>query len=73
MYLADGKEKKSYRIEQIEEGRQIKIKLSTRGLIEGTVLRIIKNDGTGPIIIGVMSSRISLGRGLCNKIKVKEI
>ena len=73
MFLAETKEKQSYKIIKIQEGKQLKLQLTARGLLPGTILRIIKNDGLGPLILAIKATRISIGRGLASKIEVVEL
>ena len=73
MLLSNSEEEKVYEIVSIEEGKMSRLKLSARGIIPGAYLKIIKNDKKGPIIIGLNTMRMSIGRGLCNKIYVEEI
>ncbi len=71
MVLSEAEEKKLYKLVQIEDRNEIKLKLIAMGLSPGCVLTVIKNDLSGPLILGIdTSSRISLGRSLAQKIEV---
>jgi ferrous iron transport protein A len=73
MFLTDAEEKKSYKIVKIEEGKGIKLKLSSMGLLPGKIVKIVKNDFSGPIILAIKTGRISVGRGLSKKIQVLKL
>lgn len=70
MVLSEAEEKKLYKLVQIEDKNEIKLKLIAMGLSPGCVLTVIKNDLSGPLILGIDTSRISLGRSLAHKIEV---
>jgi Fe2+ transport system protein FeoA len=61
------------KIQIIEGGKEIKIKLMSLGLNIGTEVLMIKNDFKGPIIIAIDQNRIILGRELSNKIEILKI
>jgi len=70
MFLVDAEEKKSYKVVKIEEGKKMKLKLSAMGILIGKEIKVIKNDFSGPIILGIKAGRISIGRGLAKKIEI---
>jgi len=70
MILSQAKEENFYKLIQIEDKKEIKMKLIAMGLSPGSIVTVVKNDFSGPLIIGINSSRISLGRSLANKIEV---
>lgn len=72
MLLSQAEENKNFIIIRIDEGMQIRKKLAAMGIREGICLKVIKNDFTSPIMIGIKGSRISLGRGLGKKIEIYE-
>ncbi|KPK32584.1 MAG: hypothetical protein AMS24_03850 [Chlamydiae bacterium SM23_39] len=63
----------NYKIVSIGEGKKIKLRLISMGLYVGVILKIIKNDKFGPLILSVKGSRISVGRGLAMKIIVERV
>jgi Fe2+ transport system protein FeoA len=71
--LDQAEEKKPYKIIEVAEGRLIKLKLTSMGIYPEVIVRIIKNDKFGPVILAIRSSRVSLGRSLAKKIIVEEI
>lgn len=70
MFLADADEKKFYMLVHVEDTKEIKLKLAAMGLSKGSLVKVIKNDFFGPVILGKNSTRISLGRSLAQKIEV---
>ena len=50
----------------------IKKRLCDLGLHDGTKVRVVKNDISGPIIINVKDSKLIIGRRQANKIRVEE-
>ena len=60
------------RIVTIEAGRGLKNRLAAMGLLADVDIRIVRNDGTGQIIVGVKNSKIILGRGMSHKVFVVE-
>ena len=73
MFLVNAEEKKSYKIVKIEQGKGIKLKLASMGLLPGKIVKIIKNDFSGPVIVAIKAVRISVGRGLSKKIQVSSL
>ena len=53
-------------------GRGIRMRLHSLGLIPGVKLRVLNNNGAGPLMVAVMDSRVALGRGMAHKIMVEE-
>jgi len=68
-FLATGKEAV---VRKITGGRTACYKLSEMGFTNGTIVRAVRNDGYGPMIVSVRESRIAIGRGMAQKIMVEE-
>jgi Fe2+ transport system protein FeoA len=51
--------------------RSLKGRLLALGLIRGTEICIISNEGNGPLLIGLGMSRMTIGREMAEKIMVK--
>ena len=60
-------------IKTISGGRGLQTKLGEMGFILGLEVYNVRNDGSGPLVVSVMDSRIALGRGMAQKIIVEEI
>ena len=63
---------KSAEVNNFEGGKIMGKKLMEMGLNKGAVIKIIRNDA-GPLIIKVGETRLVLGRGMAQKVMVKEI
>lgn len=57
----------------VAAGRGAAGRLLALGLVLGRSVRMLRNDGFGPVILatGLGSSRVAVGRGLAAKIRVK--
>lgn len=60
-------------IKKIMGGSGMHTKLGEMGFAQGTKIHIIRNDGSGPMVVSVMDSRMAIGRGMAQKIMVEEI
>jgi len=67
----------------IQTGREVVVKemlggkgmcrrLAGLGITRGAVVRVVKNDICGPVIVLVKEARLALGRGITQKIMVEE-
>jgi ferrous iron transport protein A len=73
MPLAMCNEGKKVVIYCVDCDRGIKKRLCDLGLYDGTKIRVVKNDISGPMIIKVKDSKLIIGRGQANKIRVEEV
>lgn len=71
MPLSISGENESVRVISVNGGRCLMKRLKDLGIYIGSHLLIIKNDTSGPLIIGINDSRIALGRGEASKIMVR--
>ncbi|MEW6163261.1 MAG: ferrous iron transport protein A [Nitrospirota bacterium] len=55
----------------VNGGRGIRMRLYSLGLIPGVRLRVLNNNGAGPLMVAVMNLRVALGRGMAHKIMVE--
>jgi ferrous iron transport protein A len=60
------------RLIEIDAGRNLRHRLTELGLTPGVTLTIVQDDG-GPLLVTVRESRVALGRGMAEKILVREI
>lgn len=67
--LGSGEEAK---LVDVRGGNGIRKRLSAMGLTPGMVVTVVQNTMIGPVILGVMDSRIALGRGMAHKIMVSK-
>ncbi len=54
----------------VDSGRELQARLASMGLVPGTELEVISNSSRGPFIVAVKDSRVMLGRGMADKIRV---
>ncbi|RLI90680.1 MAG: ferrous iron transport protein A [Candidatus Altiarchaeales archaeon] len=60
------------RITRVVGGRGIHQKLAMMGIIEGSMIRVIKSASSGgPVVIEVERNSIAIGRGMAQKIYVQ--
>lgn len=71
MTLAMGNPNEQLKIVDVEHEGKFKKKLSEMGIYKDAVVKIIKNDIPGPLIVDVKGSRWILGRGQAQKIRVE--
>jgi ferrous iron transport protein A len=60
------------RVLKILGGENLFKKLSIMGIYEGVIIEKKLNYKNGPVLIKVANSEIAIGRGMSNKIVVKE-
>ena len=73
MQLSQGIKNRDYIIKVIDQGKSVKLKLNSMGIYPDVTVKIVKNDGSGPLIIEVKKAKIILGRALAEKIKVEAV
>jgi ferrous iron transport protein A len=56
----------------VRGGRGLRKRLSALGLNPGMKVTVVQNTMRGPIVLGVMDSRIALGRGMAHRILVSQ-
>jgi len=56
----------------VRGGRGIRRRLAALGLNPGMKVSVVQNSMRGPIVLGVMDSRIALGRGMAQRILVSK-
>jgi len=69
--LADIRPGKQVQLVDIDAGRNLNSRLLALGLIRGTHINVITNQGQGPLLIGLGESRMTIGRGMARKIMVR--
>ena len=58
-------------VEKFSEKKKFKNRLCDLGIYEGATVKVLKNDGSGPIILKVLDSKILLGKGQAQKVQVE--
>ena len=59
-------------VKSLEGGEVMCKRLMEMGVNKGALIEVIKND-IGPLIIGLGRTRYALGRGMAQRVMVKEI
>jgi len=59
-------------VKDIEGSENMCKKLLEMGMNTGAIIKMVKND-TGALIVRVGESRLVLGRGMAQKVRVREI
>ena len=54
-------------------GKSVWQRLTGMGLVRGATVRIVKNDGCGPLIVALGEGRLVLGQGIAQKVMVEEV
>lgn len=58
------------RIDRVDAGHGFRARLIGMGLKTGVTIEVRRNDGRGPVIVGLGHGRIVLGRGMAEKVWV---
>jgi len=73
MTLSKAEAGKMYAMVGLEGGWAFREKIFSMGLNSGVRFRVITNSGHGPIGLEVRQTKLGIGRGMAEKIKVLEI
>jgi Fe2+ transport system protein FeoA len=68
--LSQVRQGESVIIASLHEGNELNRRLASLGFTPGVDVEIMQNYGRGPMIIKVRGSKVALGRGEAEKIKV---
>ncbi len=71
MSLAMGNQNEELKVLQVGHDEKFKKRLSDMGIYKEAIVKIIKNDIPGPLILDIKGSRLILGRGQAQKIMVE--
>ena len=63
----------SVQIRRMDGGHQFLSRLASLGFTPGAQLEVIQNYGRGPIIVRLRDTRVALGRGEAEKIRVEQV
>ncbi len=70
--LAHTKQGKKYKIENINGGHNLNLRLNSMGIVPGDIVKVVYQGYGGPMTLSVKGVRIALGRGIAHKIEVSE-
>ena len=57
----------------VRGGRGIRMRLASMGLNPGVMVEMVQNAMPGPVILGVMDTRLAMGRGMAQRILVQKV
>lgn len=72
MRLADLPAGQSGTVMDLSGGHAACGRLAAMGIVPGQKVRVLRNDGAGPLLLIVGDSRLALGRGLAAKVLLRE-
>ena len=64
---------KTVKVVDIAAGRGLSRRLTEMGLTPGVEVKVITNHMPGPVMIQLRGSKVALGHGICQKIRVSEV
>jgi Fe2+ transport system protein FeoA len=70
MALSEAPVGRTLRVVRLDGGHGMKRRLTDMGLHVGSVVRIARTGGTGPVIVWSKGGRIALGRGVLHRVLV---
>ena len=71
--ITDYKKDDKVKISYMNCRQNLKCRLEELGLYDGALVKIIKNDDFGPLIIKIFNSQFALGRGEAQKIYGEQV
>ena len=71
--LSDAKVGWEYELMGFDGGENLRERINSMGLNSGAILRVITNSGHGPVGLEVKQTKLGIGRGMAQKIRVRKI
>ena len=59
------------RLAGIRAGRELRARLAAMGLVPGIRLRVIRQQGRGPLVVALRGMRLAIGRGMAEHMDVE--
>lgn len=69
--LASCKGGREVRLSGIRAGRELRARLAAMGLVPGIRLRVMRQEGRGPLVVALRGMRLAIGRGMAEKMDVE--
>lgn len=57
----------------IDAGRELNSRLAAMGMVPNVIMTIVNSGSSGPFVVNVKGSKIVLGRGMADKIIVRNV
>lgn len=73
MYLKQGVDRHTYRVDSIDLELQLERRLEALGLTEGTLITILNNQKKGSLTIKFRGTRFAVGKRIAEHITVTEV
>jgi Fe2+ transport system protein FeoA len=58
------------RVTGVNAGREAQSRLASMGILPGEIVRIVRRENGGPLLLEVKGTRVALGRGVSLKVTV---
>ncbi len=71
MMLVEAPSGSVVKVVALHGGRNVLAQLRDMGILEGTVIKVIRNAKIGPLIVEVNGTTFAIGRGMASKIEVE--
>jgi Fe2+ transport system protein FeoA len=62
-----------YALIGFDGGQNLRERICSMGLNSGAVIKVIANSGHGPVGVEVKRTKLGIGRGMAEKIRVREV
>lgn len=59
------------RLAGVRAGRELRSRLASMGLVPGVRLRVIRQEGRGPMVVAIRDMRLAIGRGMAERMDVE--
>ena len=69
--LSQIKEGKTVTIASVEGGWDYRKRITGLGFVKGCSVAVVRNSSNGPLMVEIKGSKVALGRGEAEKIRVK--
>lgn len=70
MPLGIVQEGRTVRFVSVDAGQELQCRLAAMGLVPGVEIEVLSNSMRGPFLVSVKGSRVVLGRGMVQRIRV---
>ncbi len=71
--LSQVREGRTVVLVRIDAGYGLNNRLAAMGLLPRVQIKVVNNHHPGPFVIDLKDSKVALGRGMANKILVREV
>ncbi len=61
-----------YKFQKVHEDPKLRRQLASLGFVTGVALKVIRSQGSGPLLVEIKNARMAIGRAEAVKILLKE-